>query len=74
MLIVLGILWVGFAVSRFIVPVEGKLVKKDVFKDMAHLYVGFLFGAASYAGLWELWAMGGSITAVEVAAFVLRKR
>lgn len=40
---------VGFGVARFIVPVEGAIAKEDIFKDLAHLYVGGLFGAAILA-------------------------
>lgn len=38
-----------FGILRFVVPVEGVIAKEDVFKDLAHCYVGGLFGAAILA-------------------------
>lgn len=65
---------VGFGIARFLVPVEGAIAAEDIFKDMAHLVVGFMFGYAAYArNRKELWAIAVSLTMVEVAAFVLRK-
>ena len=43
------IIAVAFAVARFVVPVEGKISHDDVFKDLAHLFVGGCFGAAILA-------------------------
>lgn len=37
---------VGFGIARFIVPVEGKISHEDIFKDLAHIFVGILFGVA----------------------------
>lgn len=65
------ILWVVFAAGRlYFVPVGG-LRKQDIFKDLAHIYVGCLFGAGFY-NLTYLWLALG-ITAVEVIAAVVRK-
>ena len=35
----------GFGIARFIVPVRG-FDFRDTFKDMAHLWVGFLISVA----------------------------
>lgn len=43
-----SLITLGFAIARFIVPVEGKIAHEDIFKDAAHLWVGFLFGAAAF--------------------------
>lgn len=37
---------IAFGIARFIVPVTGAINKADIFKDMAHIFVGGLFGAA----------------------------
>lgn len=64
-----------FGVLRFIVPVEGAIAKEDVFKDLAHIFVGFAFGYAAYAKTrWELWAIPVILTIAEVVAFVVRKQ
>ena len=74
-------------VSRFIVPISG-LDAEDIYKDMAHLWVGFLFGAAVYCP-WKLrnsydcynsdgdekvflWVFALGLTAIEVIAFLVR--
>lgn len=63
-----------FGVLRFIVPVEGAIAKEDVFKDLAHIFVGFAFGYAAYAkDRWELWAIPSVLTIAEVVAFMTRK-
>lgn len=73
--LVLLVIAVGFAVARFLVPVEGKINNKDIFKDTAHLFVGFAFGCAYHAWSdWELWAIPIALTVVEVIAFVVRKK
>lgn len=36
----------AFGVLRFIVPVSGAVNPDDVFKDLAHVWVGILFGIA----------------------------
>lgn len=64
-----------FGIARFIVPVEGKIVKKDFFKDFAHLWVGGLFGAAINAQTDPvLWSLAVGLTVLEVVAFVVRKK
>lgn len=79
MFIFLLLVSLAFGIARFIVPVEGKINKKDIFKDMAHLWVGFLFGAAAFsihASVWEApawWALPIGLTVLEVAAFFIRK-
>jgi hypothetical protein len=73
-----------FAVLRFIVPVSGKINKQDVYKDLAHLWVGFLLGFCFYDFTmryaleedlfnWQLWWLPLALTAVEVVAFLFRK-
>lgn len=62
-----------FGVLRFIVPVEGRIEQADVFKDLAHIFVGFAFGYAAYArNRWELWAIPAALTVLEVVAFFVR--
>lgn len=64
---------VTFGVLRFVVPVEGKIDHADVFKDLAHLFVGGCFGAAIYArSEWRLWAIAVGLTVLEVVAFFVR--
>ncbi len=46
MIYVLWAISLGFGIARFIVPFEGAINPADVYKDMAHLFVGFLFGYA----------------------------
>ena len=62
---------IAFGVARFIVPVEG-IAKEDIFKDMAHLVVGGMFGYAVGKKRWELWAIAVGLTLVEVIAFIVR--
>jgi len=80
---------IGFGVARFIVPVTGDVNHADIFKDLAHVFVGGLFGAAikgtarnrqddfpltaAFAAEWRLWAMAWGLTILEVAAFFIRK-
>lgn len=64
-----------FAIARFIVPVEGKINKKDFFKDFAHLFVGFLFGyAVTDPTDYLKWSVPIALTIVEVIAFLVRKK
>lgn len=87
-LAVLTFITIGFAVARFLVPVAGRINPADVYKNFAHLWVGFLFGAA-YAMTGyiprddggfelvitgELWALAVLLTLVEVLAFLVRRR
>lgn len=46
---ILLVLAVALGIARFIVPVEGKIDHADIFKDIAHLFVGGVFGAAILA-------------------------
>lgn len=77
-----------FSVARFIVPVTGQVNPRDVYKDLAHIWAGILFGVA---GLLLLVLHGVvdpltlaenfgvivwlpiAFTAVEVVAFVFRR-
>lgn len=73
MIWVLAVLWIAFAVSRFaFLPAKGTL-GLAIYKDLAHVFVGFLFGAAAFTGSGCLWGMAGGLTAVEIAAFVVRR-
>ena len=40
---------IAFGILRFIVPVSGAINKAAIFKDLAHIFVGGLFGAAILA-------------------------
>jgi len=40
---------ISFVILRFIVPISGVINKADIFKDVAHCFVGGLFGAAILA-------------------------
>lgn len=68
----------GFAISRFFVPVHG-LSREDVYKDMAHVFIGILLGVyvrgrkdleghSDYCG----WLATGLIV-VEVVAAIIRR-
>jgi hypothetical protein len=59
---------------RFILPVSGQVVKADIYKDCAHLFVGGLFGAALATGDMEYWIMAVGLTLLEVVAFVVRRK
>lgn len=60
---ILLIVCTGFAIVRFYVPVHG-INNADVFKDMAHLFVGGLFGAAIYATV-AAWRISADIEQLE---------
>jgi|HubBroStandDraft_4_1064222.scaffolds.fasta_scaffold06671_11 hypothetical protein len=68
-----------FAVLRFIVPVTGHINHADVFKDLAHLWVGFCYGYGIAKSLLRPVRINPTVwiaiflTAVEVAAFFIRK-
>lgn len=73
-MLIVALITLAFAVSRFFVPVTGKIEKKNLYKTFAHVFVGGLFGAALYAQTdWELWALGLGLTAVELVAFFTRR-
>lgn len=60
---------------RFTLPVKGEIVKGDIYKDIAHVFVGFAFGYAAYA-LTDvfLWSIPIGLTILEVVAFVIRRK
>ncbi len=62
---------VGFAVLRFTLPSHG-LNSQDIFKDLAHLFVGGMFGAFIASGKREYLLIGAALTAVEVVAAVCK--
>jgi peptidoglycan/LPS O-acetylase OafA/YrhL len=65
---------VAFGVARFVVPVTGQLNQADLFKDVAHVVVGFMFGYAAYAKTRkELWLIAAGLTVLELVAFFVRK-
>ena len=66
------IVTVIFGFLRFIVPVEGKINKKDVFKDLAHIWVGVLIGLAFVDERYGVLAL--AITVLEVLAFQVRRK
>ena len=51
-------IWILFAITcvfgllRFVLPVEGKINKKDIFKDLAHLWAAYMFAFATYQSEW----------------------
>lgn len=65
-----------FGVLRFILPVSGKVEKKDIFKSLAHVFVGGLFGAAFTADrFWDPYGtMAVGLTILEVIAFFARRK
>lgn len=84
----IGLITLAFAVLRFIVPVTGGVNQADVFKDLAHIWVGGLFGMAiiqtkfdripndsyeAYPSSVILWCFAIGITIVEVVAFFVRQ-
>lgn len=65
---------VVFGILRFVLPVEGVVNKRDVFKDLAHIFVGVLFGLAMAFNELAWWLLPIALTALEVVAFVVRKK
>lgn len=65
---------VVFGVARFIVPVEGKIIKGDIYKDMAHLWVGGLIGAAIASQDKAIAGLAIALTMLEVVAFLIRRK
>lgn len=63
---------VVFGLLRAVLPVRG-LDRRDVFKDLAHLWVGGLYGAALADWSWFLAALAVGLTVWEVVMFKLRK-
>lgn len=77
----------GFGIARLTMPVVSEVHREDIFKDMAHLFVGGLFGAAVFAtGLRRrfnvstvstakkrFWYLAIGMTVLEVVAFIIHK-
>jgi hypothetical protein len=54
-------------------PING-LNPKDTFKDLAHVFVGGVFGAAfAHWNVWEWWAIAIGLTVLEVVAAIVRR-
>lgn len=89
MLSVLAIIGcVCFGVARLVMPTVSEIHREDIFKDMAHLFVGWLFGAAMLAvgyrrsNPWDsdfsqdsklYWFLALAMTVLEVVAFKLHQ-
>ena len=64
---------IAFGILRFIVPVTGAINKADIFKDIAHCFVGGLIGAAILATAlrkfinenWQLYTLPAGVLAVQ---------
>lgn len=78
-LIIVSIL---FGIARFVVPVSGQINQADIFKDMAHLWIGFVFGNAIGTKTNDSQVLttrqvalivGLALTVLEVVAFFVRK-
>lgn len=73
-----------FSVARFFVPITGQINHADLFKDLAHLFVGLLFGYALATTINKprfycerlsakpYWFLAISLTILEVIAFLVR--
>lgn len=70
---ILLIITVLFGISRFTLPVHGQIVQEDIFKDLAHVFVGFLFGYAVCSKNWKYWSLAIGLTVLEVVAFLVRR-
>jgi hypothetical protein len=68
------ILTIVFGVLRFTLPVTGEINKKDIFKNLAHVFVGMLIGLAIGAQSWDYGTLAILITVLEVVAFITRKK
>lgn len=62
------------AMLRFIVPVSGKINVGDIYKDLAHIWWGILFGFAIGYGSWPVGWLAVGLLAVEVIAFIARRK
>lgn len=62
----------SFGIARFFVPVSGKINNGDIFKDMAHIWVGILIGITIMDT--RYWILPAGLTLLEVAAFVIRRK
>lgn len=72
--IVLVVVTLVFGVLRFVLPVSGTVNKADIYKDLAHLYVGGLFGAWLAAGDTAYLLLALGLTVLEVVAFIVRRK
>ena len=63
-----------FGVLRFVLPVKGEIVKGDIYKDLAHVFVGVLIGYALFSEDGSGWLMPVGMTILEIVAFVVRKK
>lgn len=62
-------LTVAFSILRFLIPDSGQVASEDVFKDLAHIWVGFLVGMA-YCNREICWRiLPAAIIIVEIVAF-----
>lgn len=66
------IISIVFVVFRFTLPFEGVINKADIFKDMAHLWVGFTFGLGTTNRKYLY--LGVLLTILEVIAFKYHQR
>lgn len=61
------ILTILFGLLRFILPSSGQINQEDIFKDLAHIYVGVLFGLGYQEKFYRYLAY--FITILEIIAF-----
>lgn len=50
-----ALLTAAFGIGRFFMPATGQIHNDDIFKDVAHLFVGGLYGAAILATFVHNW-------------------
>lgn len=73
LLVVLIVVSATFGVARFIVPVSGRVNRADIFKDLAHIWVGLLIGVAIVLGGW-LWLLPVALMVLEIVVFVVWRK
>jgi len=61
---------VCFGFLRFILPSTGQIHNDDIFKDMAHVFVGGLLGVGFTNKYYRF--LGISLTLLEVVAFLTK--
>ena len=71
MKVVLIAICLVFALLRIVLPTEG-FRPSDVFKDLAHVFVGGLFGAALATRRRDLWGMAIGLTILEVVVAMIK--
>lgn len=71
-LIILALVTAAFAVTRFFFIKDMPIVfsATTLFKDLAHIFVGGLFGAAVAKNDKWLWTMAGALTVIETVAAI----